>query len=366
MSNLNTLYHKPELILSGQRKVLGEVTWQSPSNIALVKYWGKHGNQLPMNPSLSFTLNNSYTETTVKYRNSENGFKFSFFLEGKHKAGFEKKLNIFFDKIKEIFPFLKQLELGIFSKNTFPHSSGIASSASGMSALSLCLCSIEKKLFDLKYNEDEFLRKASYISRIGSGSASRSVYGKLASWGKSKLLQSSSDYFSSDLSTILHPSFLNYQDSIILISKGEKEVSSSAGHSLMNNHPFASARFAQANSNFIKIVEVLNNGNLDEFQAIVENEALSLHALMMSSSPGYFLIEPDTLKAIKSIVLFRKRTKLPICFTLDAGPNIHLLYPESYKTQVREFIEKELLNLDSRIEVIYDSIGKGPIMIKES
>jgi len=88
--------------------------------------------------------------------------------------------------------------------------------------------------------------------------------------------------------------------------------------------------------------------------------------MMMTSNPGYFLIEQGTLNAIQSIVLFRERTKLPLCFTLDAGPNIHLLYPDSIKTEVKEYIETELINYSSRRKVIYVRIGDGPLMINES
>ena len=363
MDKLEYLYNT-NLNLPIQKNDVGEITWQSPSNIALVKYWGKYGNQLPMNPSVSFTLKESFTETTLKYKTTNSGkLAFSFYLAGKQKPEFESKLTNLFNKIIGIFPFLNQLELEIYSNNTFPHSSGIASSASGMSALALCLCSLEQKLFNIDIAKSEFYKKASYISRIGSGSAARSVYGRLVSWGRSEIIASSSDYFASELSTQLNSVFTNFQDSIILISSDAKKVSSTVGHGLMNNHPFAYARFTQAKSNFNKIIDVLKSGDLDKFISIVENEAMSLHAMMMTSNPGYFLFEPNTLHAIKRIISFRERTKLPICFTLDAGPNIHLLYPENIKLEVNGFINEELLIFSNQKQVIYDEVGNGPNVV---
>ncbi|MGA8855504.1 MAG: diphosphomevalonate decarboxylase, partial [Christiangramia sp.] len=120
----------------------GEVTWQSPSNIALVKYWGKKENQIPANPSISFTLDNCQSTTRLKYSTrkteSETGdFNFDFYFEGKQKDDFKPKILKFFQRIEKYCPYLKNYKFEIYSENSFPHSSGIASSASGMSALAL-------------------------------------------------------------------------------------------------------------------------------------------------------------------------------------------------------------------------------------
>src|SRR5690554_1801837 len=126
----------------------GTVTWESPSNIALVKYWGKKEHQIPANPSISFTLNNCKTTTTLTFSKKENTQHFSFevFLDGEKKEEFKPKIETFFKRIESYLPFLTDYHFKIETSNTFPHSSGIASSASGMSALALCLMSVEKKL----------------------------------------------------------------------------------------------------------------------------------------------------------------------------------------------------------------------------
>ena len=141
--------YKSQLVLPEGRAVEGNVRWQSPSNIAIVKYWGKHGKQLPRNPSISFTLQSAVTDTILRYQPKEKtkGIALRFTFEGSPRPAFSQKIEQFFEQNLWAFPFLEQLDIQIDSKNTFPHSAGIASSASSMSALALCLCSLERELF---------------------------------------------------------------------------------------------------------------------------------------------------------------------------------------------------------------------------
>ena len=122
-------------------------SWESPSNIALVKYWGKNPDQTPKNSSISFTLSNCTTKTSILFKRidktSEN-IDFDLIFDGKKNTSFRPKIVKFFSMIQEYCPYLKDYHLLISSSNSFPHSSGIASSASSMSALSLCIMSLEK------------------------------------------------------------------------------------------------------------------------------------------------------------------------------------------------------------------------------
>lgn len=153
----------------------GKVGWQSPSNIALVKYWGKRGKQLPQNPSISFTLSECRSETFVTFEKADR-FGFRFFFEGKENPAFGAKIEKFLLENQVFFPFINQLHLMVESCNTFPHSSGIASSASSMSAFVMCLLDIENQIVSQQFD----FQKASYFSRLASGSAARSVYPKMA------------------------------------------------------------------------------------------------------------------------------------------------------------------------------------------
>ncbi len=345
-----------------------KTTWRSPSNIALIKYWGKkQGVQIPANPSISFTLEQCYSETSVTLLEKETKSKdleLRFYFDGKANMAFQLKMIKFFESIKKDFPLLHQYGLLIHSTNSFPHSSGIASSASAMSALSMCLCDLQQQLGKQKLSPEKFLQRASYFARLGSGSAARSVYPVIAQWGKTKTVKGSSDMYAKPFEKNIHPIFKTYQNTILIASSAEKKVSSRVGHSLMKANPFAKTRYAQAESNLKELLVALNKGDLEKFGAIVEEEAMTLHALMMCSTPSFVLMAPATLRMIEKIRTYRDETKLPVYFTLDAGPNIHLLYPKKIAAKVNYFIQAELAELCEEGRLIKDNVGKGPMRVK--
>ena len=342
----------------------GNFQWSAPSNIALVKYWGKKDNQIPANPSVSFTLNNCKTITKLTFAKKEKQDTFSFDLlfEGKPKEDFKPKIQKFLERIEIYLPFLKDYHFTIDTENTFPHSSGIASSASGMAALAMNLMRLEKEL-NPEMTEEYFFQKASMLARLGSGSACRSVKGQVVVWGNHKNIKGSSDLFGIEFPYAIHDNFKNFQDTILLVDKGEKQVSSTVGHDLMHDHPFAERRFAQAHENLDSLKAIFANGNLEEFIQIVESEALTLHAMMMTSMPYFILMKPNTLEIINAIWKFRNDTKIAVCFTLDAGANVHVLYPNKDKEIVLQFIQSELVGYCQNGQYICDQIGTGAIEI---
>ena len=288
-------------------------------------------------------------------------FGFQFFFEGKENPAFGAKIEKFLLENQSFFPFINQLNLKVESRNTFPHSSGIASSASSMSAFVMCLLEIERSLSLSKGRPiDMVLRKASYFSRLASGSAARSVFPKMALWGKTEAYEGSSDEYAVSLADDIHPVFKTFHDSILIVSGETKSVSSRAGHALMEGNPYAPARYAQANENIKNLLAALKSGDLDTFINITESEALQLHALMMCSNPSYILMKPNTLRIIEIIRQFREETKTPLCFTLDAGPNVHLLYPDSEAAKVEHFIQDVLTNYCDQGRWIADRVGNGP------
>jgi len=338
----------------------GKVTYRSPSNIALVKYWGKKANQIPANPSISFTLDACATTTSVAFTKLDSkaeDYSFDLLFEGKSKEDFRPKIRTFLNRIEKYLPFLREYHFSIETSNTFPHSSGIASSASGMSALSLCLLQIEREL-QPEMTMAFFNQKASFLARLGSGSACRSIEGSLVQWGKHDT-EGSSDLYGIKYPYKVHQVFHEYHDTILLVDKGQKQVSSTLGHELMHDHPFAKNRFAQAHKNLTKLKSVFEEGNLEAFLKIVESEALTLHAMMMTSMPYFVLMKPNTLEIINKIWAFRQQSKTHVCFTLDAGANVHVLYPESEKEEVYEFIRNELVAYCENGQYICDRIGFG-------
>lgn len=343
----------------------GRITWRSPSNIALVKYWGKYAEQYPRNTSVSFTLTQAYTETTLEYgprQDLTKGIGLDFFFEGKEAPPvFRDRILKYLNRLSEIMPSLGAFDFKINSSNSFPHSSGIASSASSMSALALCICSLAQKLGLLE--ADDFFKAASYLARLGSGSACRSVFPMCAIWGELPTFPSASNDYAVPFLIELHPTFKSFNDDILIISSGRKSVSSSAGHALMEHHKYADRRFETANQNLVSILKALENGDLEVFGQILEEEALTLHALMMNSNPPFILMKPNTLLAIQKVWNFRKDTNIPLFFTLDAGPNLHLLYPDEYKRKVHSFIAGELIELCENENWLKDHIGNGPFQI---
>lgn len=347
-------------ISSSQQFSKGKFTWKTPSNIALVKYWGKKQNQIPENTSISFTLDACFTLTTLKFqkKKSERG-NFEIYFEGEKKDDFKPKIATFLERIEKYCPFLSDYDFVIESRNSFPHSSGIASSASGMSAIALCVMSLERSLRGVEMTDDYFYKKASFLARLGSGSACRSIKGSIVIWGEHQEIKDSSDLFGVEFSDEIHSNFKNYHDTILLVDEGEKQVSSTVGHKLMYGHPFAEQRFKQAEENISKIKEILKTGDLSAFISIVESEALTLHSMMMTSNPYFILMKPNTLKIINKVWKFRAATNLNLCFTLDAGANVHLLYPENEKKEVNDFVVKELIQYCQNNHYICDRVGKG-------
>lgn len=335
----------------------GNVSAKSPSNIALVKYWGKTEPQIPTNPSISFTLTNCYTKTTLSYqpkRGKETHIQV--FLSKEEKPSFVPKIKKFFERIKNYAPYLNHFDFKLETENSFPHSSGIASSASGMSALAKCLVQMETELgLTLPIENKE--KRVSFLSRLGSGSACRSVFSGLIEWGKSTHFTHSSDLYATPLAEDkIHSAFKTFKDAILLIHEGSKSVSSTVGHQLMNNHPYAEKRFKEADKNLGELLRILGSGNLEEFGQLVEHEALSLHAMMLTSNPAFILMKPNTVAVLEKVWKFRKETGNPLFFTLDAGANVHLLYPENNDKEIENFIETELLQHCQNGKAIFDKV----------
>jgi diphosphomevalonate decarboxylase len=227
-----------------------------------------------------------------------------------------------------------------------------------MAALSVNIMDLEKQL-NPEMSMDFFWQKASFLARLGSGSACRSLKGSLVVWGEHPEIEGSSNLYGVEFQKTTHSNFKNYQDTILLVDKGEKQVSSSVGHDLMHNHPFAQKRFEQAHQNLTSLQELLVSGDLEQFIQLIESEALTLHAMMMTSMPYFILMKPNTLEILNRIWNFRRETKIPVGFTLDAGANVHVLYPENDKANVLQFIQSELVGYCQKEQYICDEIGNG-------
>ena len=328
-----------------------EVFASCPSNIALIKYWGKYEGQIPANPSISFTLSNCKTETKMIFRSGEK-FSVKTFLAGKEETKFSEKIEKYFRNIEKYLPWILEGSFAIETENTFPHSSGIASSASGFGAIAKCLMEMDKAFSGKDFFD---VKKASFLARLGSGSACRSVYDGLVVWGEVNEVEGSSDLYAVKYpDEEIHPIFRDFNDYVLLIHEGQKSVSSTVGHGLMNTNPYAERRFQEARENFVPMKEILKSGDLQAFMKLVEHEALTLHAMMMMSDPAFILMQTGTLQVINRVWEFRKETNLPLFFTLDAGANVHLLFPSEKKAEITNFIETELLQYTQNGGIVRD------------
>ena len=330
------------------------VSESCPSNIALIKYWGKYKDQIPANPSISFTLNHCKTNTEMEFVANES-FSLQTFLSGNEEVKFAEKIEKYFKNIEQYLPWILQGKYIIKTENTFPHSSGIASSASGFGAIAKCLMKLDES-FSGKKSDEESLIKASFLARLGSGSACRSLYNGLVVWGETDEVEGSSDLFAVQYpDSEIHDIFKEFNDWVLLIHEGVKSVSSTVGHGLMNTNPYAERRFQEARENFVPMKEILKSGDMQHFIKLVEHEALTLHAMMMMSDPAFILMKTGTLEVINKIWDFRRETDLPLFFTLDAGANVHLLFPnDGSEEKIKTFIEAELLQHTQKSGVVKD------------
>lgn len=324
---------------------------RAPANIAWIKYWGKKGPQLPANPSLSLTLKECATETELVATPAKD-LAVELFFDGIHQEKFRDKTRQHIELLAALHPRLARFHYLIRTHNTFPHSSGIASSASSSAALGLALSRLLEAHGEVA--------DAGSFARLGSGSACRSLHGGFALWGETPLVKGSSDLHAVDVNAHVHGDFQGTRDTVLIVSRREKELSSRLGHAQMDQHPYAQGRNAQALGNLQRLWKALASGDWASAGEVIENEALSLHALMFAAHPGVVLLEPNTLEIIRLVRMFRAESKLPIYFTIDAGPNVHLLYPASAQLKVEPFIRHELLPFtDQKSGVIWDCAGEG-------
>lgn len=302
---------------------------EAPSNIAILKYWGKKdGGQFPMNPSISFTLEKCKTKMNYKW-NKRHDLQIEIV-----ELNFEKKSNIHFqnklnEKLKKlvshkIFPF--GVNLYIDSENTFPHSAGIASSASSMA----CVAKILGEIYQL-----EEMSEISSLARELSGSAGRSIANGWMWWGKCAVIEESSDHYAKSINKEIHPDYLSLQDWIFVCSDHEKSTSSSEGHELMQHHPYKAARQKVAFERAEMFFKMLNCSLDKKFFELLELECLDLHSLMMTSSPSIILLRPESLKLMHTIRSLRAEG-INCGFTIDAGSTIHLIFPKEELHRITE------------------------------
>ena len=294
------------------------------SNIALTKYWGKadfDGN-LPLNDSVSMCLSEATTTTTVVWDPSLSQDEIH--LDGERLLdGRGLRISRFLDRIRADH---YRMPARVVSMNSFPAGTGIASSASGFAALATAaFAAMDDDMLD---SED-----LSRWARRGSGSACRSIHGGFVEW-----VQGSSDD-DSVARPLAPPEHWDLRDLVVLVSRSPKAVSSSEGHRIATRHPFMAARQALLPARSLAVKGAIAARDFDTLGTLVEQEALEMHALMISGVPAALYFQPGTIALMHAIRDWRELDGVPVAFTLDAGPNVHVLCEAATAPEVRTRIE---------------------------
>jgi diphosphomevalonate decarboxylase len=301
-----------------------KITAKAPANIAFIKYWGKRNEKLriPANSSISMNLSNAFSITSVDF---DSKFKEDVIkIDGIVSVGSEKdRVVTQLDLIRKISGKSRYAE--VVSDNNFPKASGIASSASGFAALTLA-ASLSA---GLKLSKKDL----SILARLGSGSACRSIPDGFVEWKEGSVSKDS-------YACSLYPAdYWNICDAIAIIGQTSKKVSSTEGHMLAQSSPFYRTRILGMLSKVREIKLALKNKDFTKFGEILEAEAINMHTVMMTSNPALYYWLPKTLEIILNVGDWRKKG-IEAYFTIDAGPNVHIICEEKNANKLESNLSK--------------------------
>jgi diphosphomevalonate decarboxylase len=285
-----------------------KATAVAPSNIAFIKYWGRKDEvlRLPENGSISINLSNLQTTTTVEFNPD---FKKDLVIINNEKEVHEGSRVIkHLDRIRKLAKI--NYKAKVVSKNNFPTGTGLSSSASGFAALTLA----GTKAAGLSLSEKEL----SILARQGSGSACRSIPDGFVEW-----LDGNTNEASYAVS-IFPPDYWDIVDVVAVVSINKKEVSTTEGQKLANSSPFFPVRLARIKDKIKLLKKYIQGKNFSLFGELVEQEALELHAIMITSTPSLIYWLPGTLKVMHAVKRWRQEG-LQVYFTVNTGQDIHLI-----------------------------------------
>ncbi|MEA3345662.1 MAG: diphosphomevalonate decarboxylase [Chloroflexota bacterium] len=289
---------------------MNKATAVACSNIAFVKYWGKRDEalRLPLNSSLSMALSRATTTTTVAF--DPNLAEDEISIDGQVAPG-PAQLRVIrhLDRIRRMAR-LKQ-RARVASRNSFPRDAGLASSASGFSALTLAATSAA----GLKLSAEELSR----LARLGSGSAARSIPSGFDEWHAGRDHESS---FAEQIAPPQH--WPELRDIVAVLERAPKTVGSTEGMALARTSPHLAKRLALVPERLERARQAILDRDLAALGEVSEEEAVELHLIAMSSHPPIFYWQPATLALIHRVLAWRSEG-LKVYFTIDAGPNVHLL-----------------------------------------
>ncbi|MFN2195230.1 MAG: diphosphomevalonate decarboxylase [Anaerolineales bacterium] len=293
-------------------------------NIAFIKYWGNLDAPLrvPANSSLSMNLASLHSTTKVTFNPALN--QDILVLNGKTaEEAAARRVSTFLDRVRALAGFQHPAE--VVSENNFPTGAGIASSASAFAALALAASQAAGLTLDEK--------ALSRLARTGSGSACRSVPPGFVEWQAGDADENSYAF------SIAPPDHWDLIDCIAVITEQHKPTGSTQGHALAATSPLQAGRIADTDRRLKICREAILRRDFEAFAEITELDCNLMHAVMMTSSPLLFYWEPITLELMHTVRSWRA-TGLPVCYTIDAGPNVHVITLAAYAGQVSDLLRE--------------------------
>ena len=315
-------------------------------NIALIKYWGDIDplRHIPANGSISMNLAELVTLTQVSFDPALSGDLL--LINDKNITGNSmERVSVFLNKVRRMAAISTYAR--VESYNNFPISAGLASSASAFAALSLAATTAA----GLKLDEKDL----SSLARIGSGSACRSIPAGFVEW---KAGQDDTDSYAY---TIAPPEHWDLVDCIAVVSKQAKSASSATGHSLASTSPLQSARLADAPRRLELCREAIMQRDFDQLAVVVELDSNLMHAIMITSSPPLLYWQAATVTVMQAVQNWRN-AGLPCCYTVDAGPNVHVLCESAHHTRIAEHLRQ----LPGVLDVIVSHPGDQTMLEENS
>lgn len=304
-----------------------KATAKAPANIAFIKYWGRKDARLrlPFNASISMNLSECTTTTTVEFSSE--------YTQDVVTEGFDKKRIIeHIDRLRKLAGI--QHRVHVTTKNSFPSSAGIASSASGFAALTVAAAAA----LGLKLRELELTS----LARLGSGSASRSIPDGFVKW------EGSFAY------SLYPPEYWDILDVLVIVEQTKKDVSSSEGHEGVATSPDFGKRLETVSGRIERIEEALRTKNFQLFGEVTEEDCLDMHHVMQTQNPPLFYWN-DTTKRITDAAAGWRASGLPVYFTIDAGPNVHLMCEGKDEKKVTQAVK----TIKGIKEIIVNKPSKG-------
>ena len=316
-----------------------KITARSTPNIALIKYWGNRNNEfrLPAADSLSMTLNQPHVEITVDHSDELSVQSFTMGNEreinGKHLDRFQNVINLakrYFEKLGTSDAIPGNLSIEINSH--IPPAVGLASSAAVFSCLAKAIQGLVTENIEL--NDEQ----TSIIGRLGSGSAARSIFG-----GFSTLDAGEGDDIGSSISRqIADENHWSLHDIVIIPSHKEKKVGSTEGHAIANTSPHFADRIEAINSRRQKdCIDAILEKDFEKLQEVSEEDSLDMHHVMETSTPSLKYLSDETHRIIKEVESLRESEHLPVLYTMDAGPTVHLICTDEAQSAIREYANSQ-------------------------